>query len=484
MVVGLIFENLARLHRAKANIVGISLHPRHDGKWRLSSSEVAVIQTEENGGESLDAKALAAYRRETRKLVSSRLPAASVVFLLLMAIAYAIEWFYFPERLLLLILSYTAYLAVCMAGVGLGRLFPRQSLPLTVLVAIALLSCLTVYIVVAHHSAELCLLGLIVFLTGVVVQFPWGGLGQVAIGCSALAAFGAALASGIEPLLPVPYEVFALAAHVGMTVFGAHLLERYRFAAFRRAVDAARHAEESARANAAKSEFLATVSHELRTPLSAIVGYTDLLIEEAFPPEQATDALKRIRHQSHELLDLIQSMLDLNRVETGKFPLLIEEFSVGTLFESLRNGLPAGWSRNGVVLQWEAQEEDLVLRSDRAKLETILRNLVHNALKYTDEGTITVAAQPEAGGKRIRFTVSDSGQGITADDLSRIFEMFAQGKDGPPRGGGVGLGLFIVSRLTAALGGEVSVESQRGVGSRFTVSLPIQAPERSSRASR
>lgn len=436
-----------------------------------------MIQTKKNGGENPNERTLAVYRGETRKLVSSRLPGAAVVLLILMAIAYTIEWIYYPERLLLLAISYTVYFAVCAVGVGLGRRFPRQSLRLTILLAAVLLSCLTIYIVVAHHSAELCLLGLIAFLTGVVVQFPWGAAGQAVLGITALVAFGAALATGIEPILPVPYEVFALAAHAGMTVFGAHLLETYRFAAFRRAVDAAHHAEESARANAAKSEFLATVSHELRTPLSVIVGYTDLLIEGAFSDDEALDALKRVRHQSHEVLDLIQAMLDLNRLEAGRFPLRIEEFSIGHLFDSLRNGLPAGWSRNGVVLEWEVPDAGFVLRSDRGKLEMILRNLIHNALKYTEEGTITVAAEPEAGEDHIRFAVSDTGQGITPDDLSRIFDMFAQGRNGPPRGGGVGLGLFIVSRLTAALGGEVSAESQRGVGSRFTVSLPTKAPE-------
>jgi signal transduction histidine kinase len=439
-----------------------------------------VIPTEESDGGSLDARALAAYQAETRKLVSSRLPAASVVLLTLMAIAYAIEWVYFPDRLVLLTISYTVYLGVCVAGVVLGRTFPRQGLPLTVLVTVVLVLCLTLYIVVAHRSAELCLLGLIAFLTGVVVQFPWGAVGQSVVGITALVAFGGALASGIEPVLPVPYETFALAAHIGMTVLGAHLLERYRFHAFREAVEADRHAEESARANAAKSEFLATVSHELRTPLNIIVGYTDLLIEGAFSPDEAADALKRMRHQSRELLDLIQAMLDLNRVEEGGFPLTIEEFSIATLFESLRGGLPAGWSRNGVVLAWEAQDEGFLMRSDRAKLEMILRNLIHNALKYTDVGTITVGAEPESGGEQIRFTVVDTGQGIAADDLSRIFEMFAQGKDGPARGGGVGLGLFIVSRLTAALGGRVSVESQQGAGSRFTITLPTRAPERRS----
>lgn len=436
-----------------------------------------MIRTEKSRGGSLDAKALAVYEKETRELVAKRLPAACGVMLALMAVAYAIEWVYFPERLLLLTTSYAAYLVVCAAGVVLGRLFPEQGLPLTVGVTVVLELSLTVYIVLAHNSAELCILGLIAFLTGVVVQFPWGASGQFVVGVVALVAFAGALATGTRPLLPMPYEMFALTAHVVMTVFGAQLLERYRFSAFRQTVEAARHAEESSRANAAKSEFLATVSHELRTPLNIIVGYTDLLIEEVFSPEEAADALRRVRQQSRELLDLIQAMLDLNRLEAGGFPLVLEEFSVGAVLRSLREGLPARWSRNGVALEWKSADEDLVLRSDRAKLEMILRNLVHNALKYTEEGSITVLAEAESGAERIRFTVSDSGQGIAADDLSRIFDMFAQGKEGPPREGGVGLGLFIVSRLTAALGGKVSAESQPGVGSRFMVSLPTRAPE-------
>jgi signal transduction histidine kinase len=104
----------------------------------------------------------------------------------------------------------------------------------------------------------------------------------------------------------------------------------------------------------------------------------------------------------------------------------------------------------------------------------ILRNLIHNALKYTEQGSVTVSARTDRERARVEFDVADTGQGIHADDLEGIFEMFRQGSNGgPPRGGGVGLGLYIVKQLTRALDGEIRVDSRPGAGSRFTVSLPV-----------
>src|SRR5690606_20041388 len=130
-----------------------------------------------------------------------------------------------------------------------------------------------------------------------------------------------------------------------------------RVTAFREAAEAARHAAESARANAAKSEFLATVSHELRTPLNIIVGYTELLLDDAFPTRREQhEALLRIHQQSRQLLDLIQSMLDLNRMEAGGISLVVEEFRIADVLDTLRSGLPANWCKPGVALHWEAPD--------------------------------------------------------------------------------------------------------------------------------
>jgi signal transduction histidine kinase len=418
----------------------------------------------------------AAYRAETRQLIASRFPIAAVIFLALMAIAYAIEWFYFPQRWRPLALCYSAFVVVLALCVALLRRYPRQGLAIALGSSVALAFTLCAYLALVQGSAELCLLAMIGFLTGQVVQFPWGVRGQASASAGAGAAYLWALHVGAATSLPVAYGVFALASHAVMTIVGAQILESYRLTAFREAAESARHAAESARANAAKGEFLATVSHELRTPLNIIVGYTDLLLEDAFAQRgEQLDALGRIHQNSRQLLDLIQSMLDLNRMEAGGISLVVEEFSVASTLDSLRAGLPANWCKPEVALAWNAADATTRMRSDRGKLEMILRNLIHNALKYTERGSVSVSARIDRSAGRVEFAVEDTGQGIHPDDFGAIFEMFGQGSNGgPPRGGGVGLGLYIVKQLTDALGGEIRVDSRPGAGSRFTVVLPLQ----------
>jgi signal transduction histidine kinase len=231
-------------------------------------------------------------------------------------------------------------------------------------------------------------------------------------------------------------------------------------------------------ADRAKSEFVATMSHELRTPLNVILGYVDLILDGTFgrPAAEEADVLNRIRHQSTELLDLIQGMLDVNRLEVRGLQLNLCEFSLGDLMEGIRGAIPRGWYKPAVRVEWEVRNERTLLRSDRTKLEMMLRNLIHNALKYTEQGTITVRAQIEPTDRFVRFEVADTGPGIAPEDLSKIFEMFGQVSARPAVGGGVGLGLYIVKRLTEALGGHVGVESLLGSGSCFTVLLPAEAP--------
>jgi len=242
------------------------------------------------------------------------------------------------------------------------------------------------------------------------------------------------------------------------------------------ALDNARLVEEARRANRFKSEFVATVSHELRTPLAVIVGYTDLLRDDpagGFNDEQR-DMLQRIHQQCLQVLDLIQAMLDLNRLETRQLALRLESFSLKDLIASLRSNLPAGWRRDGVAVRWEVPDEPVVLHSDRGKVEMILRNLIHNALKYTETGSVVISVQSPDEVRQIAFAVTDTGPGISAADQAAIFEMFQQGSGNAPRGSGVGLGLHIVKRLAEALGGSVTVESRPGAGSRFSVRLPVE----------
>jgi signal transduction histidine kinase len=227
-----------------------------------------------------------------------------------------------------------------------------------------------------------------------------------------------------------------------------------------------------------KEEFMATMSHELRTPLNVIIGYTDLQREGAFgdlSPDHL-DTLDRIREQSLQLLDLIQATLDVGRLERGLMTVDVRDLEVSELVENLMHGLPASWRKPGVDLRWRVDAAVPVIRSDPAKLQVMLRNLVHNALKFTDTGQVTLSVTCDSERRRVHFVVQDSGIGIPARDLSAIFEMFRQSSDRDPSVGGVGLGLYIVKRMVGLLGGEIDVRSTPGRGATFRIHLPTGGP--------
>lgn len=244
------------------------------------------------------------------------------------------------------------------------------------------------------------------------------------------------------------------------------------------AFENARLIEDAQRANRAKSEFIATVSHELRTPVSVIMGYADLLLDGTCDPadDEGKGLLRRMRQQAGELSDLVQGLLDVSRMETHRLALDVTNFSVGDLVADVSGSLPAGWRKDGVALHWEIRDNGTILRSDRRKAAMILRNLVHNALKYTVAGSVTVAVERSEDEPRIVLTITDTGPGIPLYEQAAIFEMFRQSASVPRNGDGVGLGLYIVKRLTESIGGQVAVDSTEGIGSRFTVSVPVEAP--------
>jgi len=219
-----------------------------------------------------------------------------------------------------------------------------------------------------------------------------------------------------------------------------------------------------------KSEFVGAVSHELRSPLNVIIGYAEMLRDGAIgavTAEQAA-ALDRTHRQAVTLLEMITALLDLNRLEAGRLPTLRAPVEVPELLAELVEQLPAMWRRPGVALRVDAAPGLGTLVTDRGKLKTVLRNLVHNALKFTNAGEVTVTAAPVAGGA-VAFTVRDTGVGIPEAAMPYVFEMFRQVPG--TGGGGVGLGLHIVRRFVDALDGTVEVTSTVGVGTTFVVTV-------------
>jgi signal transduction histidine kinase len=238
---------------------------------------------------------------------------------------------------------------------------------------------------------------------------------------------------------------------------------------------ARRHAEE---ANRAKSLFLANMSHELRTPLNAIIGYSEMLEEEAFEvgPEQMVDDLRKISGAGKHLLGLINDVLDLSKIEAGKMELRRETFDVASVVREAASTAAALMERNANRLVVECPPDAGTLLGDKTKVRQILLNFLSNASKFTQRGTVTLAVEPSAtldGAPAVALRVRDTGVGMNAGQLARLFEAFTQVDAVAARAqGGTGLGLALSRHFARLMGGDVAVESTPGVGSTFSVTLP------------
>jgi signal transduction histidine kinase/CheY-like chemotaxis protein len=231
-------------------------------------------------------------------------------------------------------------------------------------------------------------------------------------------------------------------------------------------------AEQLRDADQRKSRFLADMSHELRTPLNSIVALTELLLdgEPGLAAEQAKQ-VAYIRRMADEQLRLVSDLLDMAKIEAGRVDVNLTDVSIAELFALVRAQLRPLVHEEAVALRFVAEPDLPPLHTDEALLVQVLRNLVSNAIKFTPEGEIVVRAERQ--GEAVRLSVSDTGIGISAPDLDRIFDEFVQIPSALQRHGkGTGLGLALVIRLVGLLGGRVSATSTVGEGSTFEVSLP------------
>lgn len=227
-----------------------------------------------------------------------------------------------------------------------------------------------------------------------------------------------------------------------------------------------------------KSEFLANMSHELRTPLNAIIGYAEILAEDAEDAgrEEELADLQKIRSSGKHLLALINDVLDLSKIEAGKMEVFLETFELAPMLDEVVATIAPLVAKNNNRLEVKRAEGLGAMRADLTKVRQALFNLISNASKFTSDGLITLAVEREGrdGIDWLRFAVTDTGIGISPEQMERLFQAFSQADASTSRKfGGTGLGLVLSRRFCQMMGGDITVESEAGVGSTFTILLPV-----------
>jgi signal transduction histidine kinase len=235
-------------------------------------------------------------------------------------------------------------------------------------------------------------------------------------------------------------------------------------------------------ANRAKSRFLASMSHELRTPLNAIIGYSEMLQEEAeeIDVKEFVPDLKKIQAAGKHLLALINDILDLSKIESGKMDLFLETFDLGSVCSDVCMTIKPLVDKNSVRLEVDISKDLGNVHADATRIRQILFNLLSNACKFAKGKTVGLKTRryEEGGCEWIEMTVYDTGIGMTEEQTGKLFQPFTQADSSIYRKyGGTGLGLAISRRFVQMMGGDITVESTAGQGSRFTVRIPAEVPE-------
>ena len=366
------------------------------------------------------------------------------------------------------------YLAAMLTMMGAGFLLSPEGFVHVYTAGLCVVVMVATYLEDGLQAAGWAALGVLVFITALTgrLLLPLPGI--------EFGLFGSILAFAVPTFAIASIVILGAITnrHLRRALYLSELSKRE----IRRSNDKLARATAAAEAaNAAKSQFLANMSHELRTPLNAVIGYSELLAEDARDAGQTgiLADLERIRSAGTHLMGLINNILDLSKIEAGKESLLLERFDVAAMIDGLVTTMEPIALRSSNKIVTELADDLGLALLDEVKLRQALVNLIGNACKFTDHGVITVRGRRERGPSVdwIELAVIDTGIGISEADQGAIFELFAQADNSSTRRfEGTGLGLTLTRRFCEMMGGSITVTSQPGQGSTFTIRLPADIP--------
>jgi signal transduction histidine kinase/ActR/RegA family two-component response regulator len=428
------------------------------------------------------------YRAEVRRKVAERLPYAVLFLLANATLATIFEILRFPERRLWMLVADAVFVVIGGAAVALARRRPDAAIPVSIVAANLLGIVLNAYHAIVGAQLGFCVWTLTGLLASSAVFLPWGWRAQVLASIGAVAGFLLMLGGSTEFLAWAAGGAYLLIV-LAMSIGGAALIERYLaidFSLSQALSDREERLEhlladeqvarlEAEAASRIKDEFLATVSHELRTPLTPILGWVRQLREGGLSGAEQRVALETIERAGSSLVQLIDDLLDVSRITSGKLRVQPRPVELSRVVAAAVEPMRPAADAKGITLEVDAREGGTVA-GDPDRLQQIVWNLVSNAIKFTDAGgRVKVDVRRHEGEVEIR--VSDTGQGISPSVLPHVFERFWQADGSSTRTfGGLGLGLAIVRHLVELHGGTVQAGSPGlGLGAVFRVRLPAGA---------
>ncbi len=413
------------------------------------------------------------------RLVAQRLQIGSALLVVVLALNGILDWTMRPGGLLPVAWIYVAdFVLVAVVQIVLRReRTPARTIAIAATAVVLLNALFCGYAVMSPREIYALAGPSIVMLTAAALLLPWGVVAQTVVSVLCLLTYVVAFGlSGHATDLGTLYALVCVFGAAAVSCVGAYLVEQHRKLIDEQTESLRAMNRLMREAGVKKDEFLASVSHELRTPINVVLGYIDLLLDHSFGPLEPAqrDILHRITRNASDLSHLINDLIDLSRIEAGRLRVEVGQVELAPLFTELRSVMEVLLAGHHIEFRDAIARNCRTVAADPDRLKQILSNLLVNAVKFTEQGSISLVAECDDDGA-VALSVTDTGIGIPPAAHQAIFEPFRQVHDRSRRVPGAGIGLSLSSRLAQLMDGTLSVDSEPGRGSRFTLRVPLAA---------